>query len=216
MLLLIGLLLYRPSRYKPAEIAAEGQVSKYLTHQLMPQLYDGMQQPGPFEVVIDQDGINDVIAALNWQTDTEGTYFKSPELFFLPDRLILMATVVARKMRFIVTIVAEPAIDQHGFLELPMRKFKIGAINITPVAGIVTGRICKDRFEDRTINVWDIGSQLTAALFCNRPFEPVFGFEDWKVRLEKISVRDKKLTLGLIAVNRGSEVISKAQYRYDF
>jgi len=41
---------------------------------------------------------------------------------------------------------------------------------------------------------------MTASLLNGEPFEPVFKIEDKKVRLEKMTIKQKKLTIRLIPV----------------
>jgi hypothetical protein len=55
-IIVISLLIYRPGCYKPLDSFSQdyeqGEVSTYLTHQLAPQVYDGIQRGKPFDVII--------------------------------------------------------------------------------------------------------------------------------------------------------------------
>ena len=43
---------------------------------------------------------------------------------------------------------------------------------------------------------------MTLAILNGRPFEPVFKVEDKKVRVEKVSLEQKKLTVRLVPVQK--------------
>ena len=86
----IVLLLYKPSRYNPAAPipAGEGreQVSPYLTHELLTQLYNGTQRQEPFDLVVTQEGINDIVRRFKWPVESDGVSFLAPEVLFVKDR----------------------------------------------------------------------------------------------------------------------------------
>ena len=68
--ILFAFLLYRHGRYKPIEHNSDnyrpGEVSPYLTNDLLPKIYNGAQRSEPFELVVTQDGLNDIITHFDW------------------------------------------------------------------------------------------------------------------------------------------------------
>lgn len=196
----ILLLLYKPARFSPPDITYDNQVSPYLTHRLLPQLYNGAQLGEPFDLVVTQEGINDIIARSKWPKESGGTKFSMPVVFFVPDSIVLMGAVVVAGAELIVTVVAEPRLDQQGLLNLRVVKVKVGAMNITLLARVIAGRMYLERLAAKDIGAEDIRAQIAASLLDNEPFEPIFRIEDKKVRAGKITITQGKLTVRLIPV----------------
>ena len=204
--LLYFLLLHKPARYNPLNIGYDGQVSKYLTHVLLPQLHNGAQLAEPFDLVVTQKGINDVIARAKWPKYYSGIVFSAPEVLFLPDTIVLMGTVVLKRVQVVITIELNPSLDERRLLNLHAAKVKAGAMNITPLVRAVAGRMYADRLAAVDIDPDDLRAQIAASLFNDEPFDPVFEIKDMfdgeerKVRVEKITLTPEKLTVRLAPV----------------
>jgi hypothetical protein len=56
------------------------------------------------------------------------------------------------------------------------------------------------RFAAANTDTKDFWARATASLLNGEPFEPVFKIEDKKVRVEKITIEQKKLTIRLTPV----------------
>ena len=205
---IITLLLYTPGRYKPADIGSGSyrrrQVSPYLTHELGPAFNKGVQYRKPFELVLTQKGINDIITRDNWPMDwpmeSKGILLYAPAVLFVPDAVVLMGTADAKGVEFVVTIELEPKIDEQGLLNLQVAKVKVGAINLTPLFKMIAKKMYMQGFatipEDvDTETVW---TKIVASLLTDEPFEPVFKIEDKQVRIEKITVAKQKLLLRFV------------------
>ena len=200
VIVVFALLLHRPAYYKPLDFAHSKEVSLYLTHELLPELYNGAQRQEPFNLVVTQSGINDIVARFEWPREFENIRFSAPMVFFVPDSIVLMGTVLLNGAEFVGTVVAEPSIDAKGLLNLQVVSVKIGAVDITPLAGVLARRICQQRFAATNIGAEDFWAQAAASLLNGEAFEPVFKIEDKKVRVEKITIEQKKLTIRLIPV----------------
>ena len=204
--LLYLLLLHKPARYNPLNIGYDGQVSKYLTHELLPQLHNGAQLAEPFDLVVTQKGINDVIARAKWPKYYSEIMFSAPEVLFLPDTIVLMGTAVLKRVQVVITIELNPSLDERRLLNLHVAKVKAGAMNITPLVRAVAGRMYADRVATVDIDPDDLRAQIAASLFNDEPFNPVFEIKDVfdgeerKVRVEKITLTPEKLTVRLAPV----------------
>ncbi|MHC4807272.1 MAG: hypothetical protein ACYTBX_13570, partial [Planctomycetota bacterium] len=132
-----ALLLYTPGLYNPAGTGPasykKGQVHPYLTH-LSSELYNGAQRSESFELVITQNGINEIITWSRWPKESEGIILSAPAVLFVPGSIVLMGTAHIKVVEFVVTIALEPRVDEQGLLNLQVAKVKIGAMNITPLA----------------------------------------------------------------------------------
>lgn len=200
--IIFALLLYRPGRYKPADPSSSnykrGQVSPYLTHDLSPKIYNGAQRAKPFELVITQKGINDIITRGNWPMESEGVLLYAPAALFVPGTVVLMGTADVKGVEFIITIELEPKIDKQGLLNLEVAKVKVGAMNITPLAKMLAKKMYTQRLDDIPIDKEAVQTKIVASLLTDEPFEPVFKVDDKKVRIEKIVIAEEKLLLRLV------------------
>jgi len=199
------LLLYKPGRYDPIEVGgAEGKaLSKYLTHDLYPQLYNGDQLGEPYDLTVTQEGINDIIAHSRWPQESGDATFSAPAVLFVPDRIVVMGTVALKGVEFVVTIVLEPSLDEQGLLSLRVAKVKVGAMNITPLARLIAKKMYQQRLAAIPINKEDVGAKIAASLLNDESFDPVFKIkeifenEHIIVRVKRITIKQKKLTLRL-------------------
>ncbi|MGA1980445.1 MAG: hypothetical protein ABSG99_07805 [Sedimentisphaerales bacterium] len=200
VVVVFALLLHRPSFYKPLDLAHSKEVSLYLTNELLPELYNGAQLQEPFNLVVTQSGINDIVARFDWPKEFGGIRFSAPMVFFAPDSIVLMGMVSLEGAEFVVTVIARPNLDAKGLLNLQVVSVKIGAVDITPLAGVLAGRIYQQQFGSAGAATEDFWARTAASLVNGKPFEPVFKIEDKKVRVEKITIEQKKLTIRLVPV----------------
>jgi hypothetical protein len=191
------LLLYRPGRFRPPDVTYDEQVSPYLTHELLPQLYNGAQLEEPFDLIVTQKGMNDIVGRFKWPRGAGGSMFSTPMVFFVPENIVLMGIVAADGAELVVTVVAEAGLDEEGLLNLRMAEVKVGAVNITPLAKVIAKRMYLERLAAKDVDTNDLGAQIAASLLDGEPFEPVFKIEDKKVRVEKITIEREKLTIRL-------------------
>ena len=207
-IIIMALLFYKPARYRPPGTVPAGnnqdQVSPYLSNVLLPQLHNGAQRQEPFDLVVIQKGINEAIARLQWPRESNGVLLSAPTVFFVPENIVLMGTASIKGAELVITVVAKPSLDEEGLLHLRVEKVKIGAMNITLVARVMAKRMYTDRLETVHVDTENLRAKIAASLLIDEPFEPIFNirdiFEDMdkKVRVEKITMAQKKLTLRLV------------------
>jgi uncharacterized protein YpmS len=198
--LVFAVLLYRPGRYKPtgSNSYEEGEVSPYLTNELSPAIYNGAQRAKPYDVIITQEGLNDIISRGSWPMESQGVMLYAPAALFVPGRLVLMGTADAKGVEFVVTIELEPNIDEDGLLNLKVTKVKVGAMNITPLAKIVAKKMYLQKISDLAVDKTALQTKIVASLLTDEPFDPLFIIDDKKVRIEKITIENEKLSAHLV------------------
>ena len=204
-------LFYKPARYRPPGTVPAGdnqdQVSPYLSNVLLPQLHNGAQRQEPFDLVVIQKGINETIDRLQWSMESNGVLLSAPKVFFAPENIVLMGTASIKGAELVITIVARPSLDEKGLLHLRVEKVKIGAMNITLIARLMAKRMYTERIETVHVDTENLRAKIAASLLIDEPFEPIFNirdiFEDVdkRVRVEKITMAQKKLTLRLVPVS---------------
>jgi len=201
-IVVISLLIYRPGRYKPVDSFSQdyedGQVSTYLTHQLSPQVYNGTQRGEPFDIIITQEGINDIISHVNWPIQSEGIMLYAPAALFVPGAVVLMGTADVKGVELVVTIELEPKIDEDGLINLHVAKVKVGAVNITPVAKPMAKKMYTERLAASNVDTKALQTKIAASLLNNEAFEPVFTIDGKKVRVESVVVGQRELKARLV------------------
>ena len=192
------LLIYRPGGYNPVDFDSlnyeHGQVSPYLTNVLSPQFYNNSQLGEPFDLVVTQDGINEVVAGLGWPKFSEGVMLYAPAVLFVPESVVMMATADVKGVELIVTIELAPEIDEQKLLNLHVTKVKIGAVNITPLARMVGKKMYTERLAEMPVDTEALQTKIVGSLLNEEPFDPVFKVENSKVRIEKVTINQEKLT----------------------
>ena len=201
---IIFLLLYKPGRYVPHGPSGGKQVSQYLTNELLPQLYNGVQLGEPFDLVMSEDGINDVIARSKWPKESAGAKILAPQVFFVPDGAVIMGSVVMKGFEFIVTVELRPVFDANGLLNLNIVQIKVGAMNLTPIARITARKMYTQQLAESEVDTENILAKIAGSLLNDEPFEPIFEVEKKEVRIEKISITQGKLTARLIPLRNRS------------
>ena len=197
-IIFILLLLYKPAGFTPPQITNSKEVSKYVTHVLSPQFYNGVQREEPFELIIPQNRTKDIVELTKWPKESDSVIFSAPKVFFVAKSIVLMGTAAAGGVEFVVTVVVKPSMDEEGFLNLRVAKVKIGAMNITPLVKVIAKRMYQQQLATTDIDTKDIGAQIVASLLNDEPFEPVFKLEDKNVRIEEIIVMQEKLIIRLV------------------
>jgi len=198
----LSLLLESPSDYRLPKVANVKQVSPYLTNELSPQVYNGVQRGEPFNLVVQQRGINEIVAHSKWPKEYEGIRFMPPKVFFIPDNIILMGVVQVGGAGFLVTLVVEPTIHQNGLLNLRLRRVRIGALNVTPLAKAVGRQLFAKRLAKRDFGAKDLRHRIVSSLLSDRAFEPVFEIENKRVRIERIEIEQEKLILRFVPAGK--------------
>ena len=203
-IVILVLLLHKPGRYNPPEYTDDKLVSPYLTNILGPAIHNGAQREEPFDLVVTQKGINEIIAWSEWPKESEGVSFSAPVVFFAPESIELMGTANMKGVDLVISIVAKPHLNEEGLLNLHVAKVKIGAMNITPVARIMAKRMYAQRLATMPIDTEELGAKIAGSLLNDEPFEPVFDIadifesENKKLRIEKITIQKEKLILRLV------------------
>jgi uncharacterized protein YpmS len=198
VLLVLLLLLHKPSRYNRPPAVSNNQVSTYLTNELLPALYNGVQLGEPFDLIVTQKGINDIITHSSWSGSSEAVVLSAPEVFFTAETIVLMGTATTGGVEFVITAELQPDIDKDGLLNLRLTKVKIGTVNITPIFKLMAARAFASRLAEEDIDAADIRTRIAASIFNDEPFEPVLKLDDKTVRAEKISITNGKLSVHLV------------------
>ncbi len=200
------LLLYRPGRYNPLSPTSfkPGRVSPYLTL-FHSDVYNGAQLGEPFDVALSEQGINDIIARggleWNWPLEHEGVMLYAPAAVLEPGRFVLMGTANIKGVELVVTIELEAQTDEKALLTLKLGKFKVGAMNITPIAKLMAKKMYADQIAAAPVDKEAWQTKIIASLLNEEPFDPVFHTlldKKLRVRLDKLDIQKGNLNFRLI------------------
>ncbi len=192
------LLSYKPAYSTPPQLIETEQVSPYLTHVLLPQFYNSVQRTEPFDMIIADCGINDIIARSQWPNEIAGFSFMAPKVFFVPDNIILVGTINTEKLEFVITIIAKPYLDNEGRLNLNVEKVKAGAMNITYMAKTIARKLYLSATGEIDTNYLE--GQIANSLLSGVPFEPLLEIDNKKARIEKIDLEGGLLKIRFIPI----------------
>ncbi len=191
---------HTPGRYQPAAPPDTNQVSPYLTHYLAPSFYNNIQLDEPFELVVEQKGLNEIIADgslldCQWPVDLNGVTFQAPAVALLPETIMLMGTVNFADLPIVMTIVLKPKIDEAGRLYLNFQGVKAGVLDITFPAKIIAKKVFAAQVQATDDQDNDWLKNLAAAVLDNKPFDPVFLAYKKEIRLTKAKIENSKVIL---------------------
>jgi hypothetical protein len=196
--ILIG---HRPANYAPPKAANPNEVSRYLTNELLPNIYNGSQLGKPFELEITQEGLNDIVSHLPGAIITDNLTVVRPEVILTPMETTVMATVEARPMDFFLTVELNPFINKQGLMNLCVNRILLGKVNITSIARSIGNKAYADWMATTGTEPNNIASQICLSLLKDEPFDPVFKIYGRTMRVSKIDVMRGKIVVLLTVVN---------------
>jgi hypothetical protein len=199
--IIVILLLHKPASYEPPRLIEDNQVSKYLTHVISQDLYNGAQAGEPFELVITEEGIGDIVARSDWPRQVGEASFAVPEVKFEADNILLRGMVSLDTVELFVVIAGTARVDEQALLHLNVTRIKIGAVNVTALARVIASTIYNSEATRRRLDEDDWRAKIMTSLLLNEPFEPVFEIEGAKVRIDDVRIEPGKVTIHFVPAN---------------
>jgi len=184
---------YTPTAYDPQPAANPEQVSPYLTHTLGPDFINQVQLDKPFELLVEQDGLNDIIRSQSWIEDFGSFKYTNPVVLFDQDTIYLMGTLDYKGVSSVLTIIASPQMDPDGKVFLNIGSIRMGVLPVTKLVSFLSKKAFQEAcpcFEDDPQL-----EEIIRAIIYSEPFDPVFKISDHPVRITQITIEPKRLTL---------------------
>lgn len=192
--IVIGVLVYRPSGYRPIAPAADPNgrtVHPYLHRDLASTFYNNAQEQRPFAMTVLDQSLNEAIAGQKWQS--EGVALSSPQVLFASGRVVLMGMADVEGAGFVVTVELKPQMTEQGRLDLAVEKVKVGAMNVTPLARMMARKMYQEQVDTGAVDMDNLATKIAASLLMGQPFEPVVEVDDKWVRLKSFDIIQGKL-----------------------
>jgi hypothetical protein len=184
-----------PRYYRTVKPVSDGQVSLYLTNYLLPELNNKSQYGQPFDLVISQDGINDIITRHIDANSLQQSGFSDLSVTFKKGRVLLTGKTSYWGFDFITTAVLRPYIDKKGYFHSGLSKILAGKSRIPFAVEILKRKILYKlaSISDES----DIGGVI-GILFSGDKTEPVFTLNHTTLRIEKIKIRNREITVSFL------------------
>ncbi len=205
------LVTHRPKNYAPLQIADQSQISVYLSNYLMPAIYNNSQLDNPFEVVITEEGLNDIIARWRQPIKFNNITFTDPQAILTQSQIILMATAKTRFANLILTIRITPVINSFSQLNIHVDSISLGAAGITTLTKSIGNKAFTDWLAFTGTEPNNIAAQVCRSLLNDEPFDPVFKFGDKSLRICKIKLEKKEMTVLLLPFSDAPRPASKTK-----
>lgn len=197
--IIFALLLYKPGKYNP-EIDESEEISTSLL-KLSSVIHDKSQLREPFEIVITQKTLNDLINLADWPLESNGVLLYSPAAVIDPNVIILMGTAELQSMEFIITIELGANINEHELMNIDVQKVKVGAVNVTPLAKITAQQMYKQKLAEMgDIDLFTWQAKVVASILTGEPVEPLFNIDRQTIKVKKIHIEEGKITLQLVPI----------------
>lgn len=199
---LIGIVIlvkHQPKTYQPLQPDNPEQVSLYLTHELGPALFNQIQYEQPFELIVRQSGINDIISRWPWPEQIGKMSFSDPVITFSDEAVILMGTLEIRNIGSVVTLIAAPTMTPEGQLHLNIQAIRLGRVPVTTLIAKLSKEafaMNQDAFSDDPN-----AAAIVKSIINNEPFDPVFQISERNVRITGFSLSPGVLNLNLLPEN---------------
>ncbi len=181
-----------PRAYRPQPVENPEQVSGYLTHELGPDFINQVQLDNPFDLIVRQDGLNDIISRGGWDGQFDDFAFTDPVIIFDTDTIYLMGTLDYKGLASVLTIIAAPQMNDEGLIHLNIRSIRLGMMPVTTLVKHLAQKAFRQsqgQFDDpRT-------EEIIRAVIEGRPFEPVFEISDRPVRITDMTIDPGQLRL---------------------
>ena len=206
-ILLVALSFVPPSRYEPPEPRQTNEISRYLTHGLGPAFNNDLQRGKAFDLIIGEEGLNDIITnnivhndvmvknfGMQWPDGLNFDDFQDPTVAFVSKKILIMGKVEWKGLGFVATVALKPYIKSDGNLVVKISDAKIGKLRIPFGQAVLTKKAL----------VWADTSEAKdelKLLLDGTGIEPVIPFYVVKLRIIDITVSDRQLVIRIAPEN---------------
>lgn len=195
---LVTLSALSKSDYSTPQNTDTNQVSPYLTHYLAPEFWEGVQNGKEFEILVKQDGFNDIIArdsAVNggWPTNFDPMMIYAPQVIFEPEQLVIYGKIDYMGLEVYLTALVIPKLTDDGKLMVNVKKVQAGKLNVTTFAFAAAKSYLKENNADFELLSTD--EKMIYSIINNQAFDPVFRIGDKIVRLMDFKLQQETLWL---------------------
>jgi hypothetical protein len=180
-----------PTHFRTVQIVDSNEVSQYLTNVVLTQFYNKSQIPEPFDVVLTQDGVNEIISKFLTNDMLKKWNFSDISITFERGQILLTGKTVYRGHDFIVTAVFTPRINGKGF-NAGFSKMFAGTSRLPFAKRILRDRIL---YKLAGTKIESDAIHYAGIIFSENHIPPQFEFNHRNIKVQQINIEDKKLTI---------------------
>ncbi len=194
-IVLILSVFYTPTSYQPTPRLQGGQVSPYLTHTLGPEFFNQVQLDKPFRLVVEQAGLNEILASQSQPLTTGGFTLDLPAVQITPSTVKLMAQADYSGLSCILSVKSRPAMTLDGKLNLNIDSVNLGVIPVTSLAASLARTYAQEYIvSDSDPSI----AQIVEGVLNNKPFDPVLNVSNYAIRLKELTLENGRIILLLV------------------
>ncbi len=191
--------LHTPAAYTPLPADNPDQVSLYLTHELGPDFFNQVQLGEPFELIIEQDGLNDIIRGGIWPQQCGPATVDTPMVVFDSGIIYAMSKVSYMGFSSVLTVVSRPTQDKTGQINMHIDAVRLGLLPVTPLAAGIA-KSTMGQFE-ADLQEWPELAKVLSAVIANAAFEPVFEVPKHRIRVHRFQLEQGRLRVVLVPLS---------------
>jgi hypothetical protein len=189
-----------PRAYLPPAAVDPDEVSPYLTHRLGPDFFNQVQFNEPFELLVEQHGLNDILSRGVWPRHFGDVAVSTPVVLFEKGTVYLMSRVGYFGFSAVLTLTARPVMDAQGRLNMNIQSVRLGLLPITSLAARVAAKAVEDSAAE--LGEWPELEAPVRAIIANASFEPVFYFDKQRIWVQGFTLEAGQLRLRLAPENK--------------
>ncbi len=199
-LILMGLwtlsLFRAPRLYHPPEPIKSKGISPLFTHQIAPQLHNKSQLAEPFDLIITEAGVDDLIARKFSAYQKAGIVIDAVDIAFVKGKILLMGRIKTENLNFVATVPICLNVKNNRTLEFDMGVVRAGRAPL-PFAA----KIFDDALADNLTAVLKehlAGAFDTENLNGSLAVPAAYELNGKKFLIDKVSVEKAKLLIHFI------------------
>lgn len=187
---------HKPAVYEPANVPDTNEVSPYLTHKLGPQLWNNVQFEEPFDLIIEEKGVNDIIAREPWPQHFGKVRVDTPAIVFSKGSILAMAPVSYSKLNVVMSARAAPVMDPNGRIIFNIDSVKAGVLDVTTLARMLMVKYVSPSLIDSYDEPWL--EPLLEGIINNKPVEPVFDIYEYTATITSLKINDSNIIVHIV------------------
>ncbi len=191
----------KPTGLVSAEVDDPNQISPYLTHYLGPKFYDSIQLGKPFDIEISQDGLNDILIRDSlieggWPVTLSGIDIYAPSVQMTEQDIKIIYLITFSGINTYISLTATPKILDDGNILIKLSDITAGAVKISSFISLLAQTLVNTYIPESD----DLNSEqkMIRAIVAGKPFEPYFKANSSTVKVSKITLKNKSVTIGFI------------------
>ncbi|MFA6186327.1 MAG: hypothetical protein WC770_03820 [Phycisphaerae bacterium] len=189
-----------PANFRKVKPIQGEHISLYLSNYIMPELHNKSQYNEPFDLVLSQAGVNEILARHIDPNTLAKVGLSDLSARFKKGEIVLTAKTNYKGFNFIVSMTIEPRIDKNEKLVPGIGNFEVGRSSLPFVAGVIKKKIINSLSENFNA---EKNNEFINTVLTTGKIDPVFNINHSKLRIEKITVQNEELRIHFLPEHNG-------------